>query len=167
MKIRKELHLKRRADGSFEKPPALYTLSSDERYGFYEFLKSIKYPNDYAENISRCVNTKGDKLTGLKNHDCHVLIQRLLPIGMRGYLHNDICVALFELGNFFQELCSKTLKMKNLEKLKDRIIFILCKLEKNFPPAFFDVMVHLAIHLPREAIFGGPVQYRWMYPIEM
>ena len=77
---------------------------------------------------------------------------------MRGYLHNDICVALFELGNFFQELCSKTLKMKNLEILEDRIIFILCKLEKKIPPAFFDVMVHLAIHLPREAILGGPVQ---------
>ncbi|KAF7149942.1 hypothetical protein RHSIM_Rhsim02G0156400 [Rhododendron simsii] len=27
-------------------------------------------------------------------------------------------------------------------------------------------MVHLAIHLPREAILGGPVHYRWMYPIE-
>ncbi|XP_028072583.1 uncharacterized protein LOC114274804 [Camellia sinensis] len=166
MKIGKELHLKRRADGSFEKPLALYTLSSDERYGFCEFLKSIKYPDGYAANISRCVNTKGDKLTGLKSHDCHVLIQRLLPIGMRGYLHNDICVALFELENFFQELCSKTLKMKNLEILEDCIIFILCKLEKIFPPTFFDVMVHLAIHLPREAILGGPVQYRWMYPIE-
>ncbi|GMP35949.1 hypothetical protein CsSME_00008210 [Camellia sinensis var. sinensis] len=27
-------------------------------------------------------------------------------------------------------------------------------------------MVHLAIHLPYEAMLGGPVQYRWMYPIE-
>ncbi|GMP65663.1 hypothetical protein CsSME_00026365 [Camellia sinensis var. sinensis] len=27
-------------------------------------------------------------------------------------------------------------------------------------------MVHLAIHLPYEARLGGPVQYRWMYPIE-
>jgi hypothetical protein len=27
-------------------------------------------------------------------------------------------------------------------------------------------MVHLAIHLPEEAILRGPVQYRWMYPIE-
>ncbi|XXG54137.1 hypothetical protein AAC387_Pa03g2094 [Persea americana] len=27
-------------------------------------------------------------------------------------------------------------------------------------------MVHLPIHLAREAILGGPVQYRWMYPIE-
>lgn len=46
------------------------------------------------------------------------------------------------------------------------IAVILCKLEEIFPPAFFDVMVHLAVHLPREAILGGPVQYRWMYPIE-
>ena len=43
---------------------------------------------------------------------------------------------------------------------------ILCKLEKIFPPAFFDVMVHLAIHLPDEALLRGPVQYGWMYPIE-
>nr|XP_009803422.1 PREDICTED: uncharacterized protein LOC104248796 [Nicotiana sylvestris] len=35
-----------------------------------------------------------------------------------------------------------------------------------FPSAFFDVMVHLAVHLPREAMYGGPVQYRWMYKIE-
>ncbi|KAL3849435.1 hypothetical protein ACJIZ3_011317 [Penstemon smallii] len=27
-------------------------------------------------------------------------------------------------------------------------------------------MVHLPIHLVREAILGGPVHYRWMYPIE-
>jgi hypothetical protein len=40
------------------------------------------------------------------------------------------------------------------------------KLEKIFPPAFFDVMVHLAVHLPDEALLRGPVQYGWMYPIE-
>ncbi|KAH7860103.1 hypothetical protein Vadar_009371 [Vaccinium darrowii] len=27
-------------------------------------------------------------------------------------------------------------------------------------------MVHLTVHLPREAILGEPVQYRWMYPFE-
>ena len=43
---------------------------------------------------------------------------------------------------------------------------ILVKLEKNFPPAFFDVMMHLVVHLPDEALLRGPVQYGWMYPIE-
>ena len=56
--------------------------------------------------------------------------------------------------------------MTDLEKLQEQIVFILCKLEKIFPLAFFDVMVHLAIHLPYEARLGGPVQYQWMYPIE-
>ena len=41
-----------------------------------------------------------------------------------------------------------------------------CKLEMIFPPAFFDIMVHLVIHLYDEAIMGGPVQMRWMYPFE-
>ena len=27
-------------------------------------------------------------------------------------------------------------------------------------------MVHLAVHLPNEALLRGPVQYGWMYPIE-
>ena len=35
-----------------------------------------------------------------------------------------------------------------------------------FPLAFFDVMVHLAVHLPDEALLRGPVQYGWMYPME-
>ncbi|XP_028087238.1 uncharacterized protein LOC114287975 [Camellia sinensis] len=59
-----------------------------------------------------------------------------------------------------------TLKRSEMEKLEEHMVLILCKFEKIFPPAFFDVMVHLAIHLPRETILGGPVQYRWMYPIE-
>ena len=80
--------------------------------------------------------------------------------------YNDISTVLFELGSFFQDLCSRTLKQSELEKLKERIVLILYKLERFFPLAFFDVMVHLAIHLPQEAILGGPVQYRWMYPIE-
>ncbi|WCJ24552.1 hypothetical protein M5689_006503 [Euphorbia peplus] len=40
------------------------------------------------------------------------------------------------------------------------------KISRVYPPAFFDVMVHLPIHLPEEALLGGPVQFRWMYPIE-
>ena len=35
-----------------------------------------------------------------------------------------------------------------------------------FPPAFFDIMMHLPIHLAEEARLGWLVLYRWMYPIE-
>ena len=42
----------------------------------------------------------------------------------------------------------------------------LCRLEMIFPPTFFDIMVHLPVHLAEEASLGGPVCYRWMYPVE-
>ena len=116
--------------------------------------------------LSRSVNAKNGRLSSLKSHDYHVLLQRILPIGLRGFADKDISIVLFELGNFFQDLCSRTLKRSELEKLEEHIVLILCKLERFLPPTFFDVMVHLAVHLPREAILGGPVQYRWMYPIE-
>ncbi|XP_028068682.1 uncharacterized protein LOC114271251 [Camellia sinensis] len=166
MNIRKELWLTTNPDGSYVKPRASFSLTPKEREGFFEFLKSVKYPDGYAANISRSVNAKNSRLTGLKSHDCHVFIQRILPIGMRGYVDKEISTTLFELGSFFQDLCSRTLKRSEMEKLEECIVLILCKFEKIFPSAFFDVMVHLAIHLPCETILGGHVQYRWMYPIE-
>ncbi|XP_041001632.1 uncharacterized protein LOC121247331 [Juglans microcarpa x Juglans regia] len=53
-----------------------------------------------------------------------------------------------------------------LHQLQANIPIILCKLEMIFPPAFFDIMVHLAIHLSEEALLVGLVQYRWMYPFK-
>ena len=106
------------------------------------------------------------KISRLKSHDCHVLLQWLLPIGIRGCLRKDISNALAELGNFFQQLCSKTLKLDEIEQMEKDIVLILCKLEMIFPPSFFDVMVHLAVHLPTEAKLCGPVQFCWMFPIE-
>ena len=58
------------------------------------------------------------------------------------------------------------LKTDQLEHLENDIIVTLCKLERIFPPSFFDVMVHLPIHLASEAKVTGAMQYRWMYPIE-
>ena len=166
MKIKKELHLKKLSNGSYLLPHACYTLSKQERKEFCSFLKSVKFPDRYASNISRCVNVIDGKISRLKSHDCHILLQRLLPVAIRNFVPKDVFQALDELGNFFLRLCCKTLKKKDVETLQVDSVIILCKLEKIFPPAFFDVMVHLVVHLPNEAILGGPVHYRWMYPIE-
>jgi hypothetical protein len=56
--------------------------------------------------------------------------------------------------------------MDELVKMDQNIPIILCKLEQVFPPGFFDSMEHLPVHLAYEAMLGGPVQYRWMYPFE-
>nr|GMD86635.1 uncharacterized protein LOC109177058 [Ipomoea batatas] len=53
MNIRKELHLVKRADGSYEVPHPCYMLTRNERLKFAEFLESVKFPDGYASNISR------------------------------------------------------------------------------------------------------------------
>ncbi|KAL3618846.1 hypothetical protein CASFOL_037294 [Castilleja foliolosa] len=166
MKIRKELHLIKKNNDKYAMPAASYIMTKKERQDFCEFIRSVKFPDGYASNISRCVTATDQKLSGMKSHDCHVILQRILPPGIRGSLTKEVREVLTELGHFFQHLCCKKLNKTELEKMKGDICLIMCKLEKIYPPAFFDIMVHLSIHLPDEALLGGPVQFRWMYPIE-
>jgi hypothetical protein len=126
----------------------------------------VKFPDGYASNLSTCINDDGCNLLGLKIHDCHILLQRILPVAFRGIMHTDIYEAIVELGNIFQQLCAKTLKLHVLHRMKYEIPIVLCKLEQIFPAALFDVMIHLDVHLPDEAILRGLVQYRWMYLVE-
>ncbi|XP_061990536.1 uncharacterized protein LOC133708965 [Rosa rugosa] len=127
-------------------------------------MSTTTFTDGYVSNISR--NVKDGKITGLKTHDCHVLLQRLLPVGIRSFLSKDVCDPIVELASFFEQICAKTLKVADLDRLQRDIVVILCKLEQIFPPAFFDIMIHLAVHLPHEAKIAGPVGYRWMFPIE-
>ena len=126
----------------------------------------MKVLDGYASNISRCIQVNERKIFGLKSHDCHVLMKQLLPLAIHGGLHKNVCAAKVELCSFFKQLCSKVLKTYQLEHIQNDIIVTLCKLERIFPPSFFDVMVHLPVHLANEAKVTRLVQYRWMYPIE-
>ncbi|XP_065871961.1 uncharacterized protein [Euphorbia lathyris] len=109
---------------------------------------------------------KKAKLFGMKIHDCHVFMQRLLPIALREMLPKNVWEAITELSCFFKNLTAHVIKVNDMAHLEEEIPIILCKLEMIFPPGFFDSMEHLPIHLPYEARVAGPVQYRWMYPFE-
>ncbi|KAL0553521.1 hypothetical protein IC582_007419 [Cucumis melo] len=85
LKIRKDLHLVQ-VGNRLVKPHASYTLTTSERVEFCKFLKSVKFPDGFVSNISRCVHERDWKISGLKTHDCHVLLHRLLPIGIRAFL---------------------------------------------------------------------------------
>ncbi|XP_072076439.1 uncharacterized protein [Arachis hypogaea] len=61
---------------------------------------------------------------------------------------------------------NKCIDPRQLSLLQDRVVHTLCHIEMIFPPSFFTVMVHLTVHLVEEARLGGPMHYRWMYPIE-
>ncbi|XP_050211471.1 uncharacterized protein LOC126661659 [Mercurialis annua] len=91
---------------------------------------------------------------------------RLIPIVFRELLPANVWQVLTELSLFFKSLTSTVIRREEMIRLEQEIPIILCKLERIFPPSFFDSMEHLPIHLPHEARIAGPVQYRWMYPFE-
>ncbi|XP_042974567.1 uncharacterized protein LOC122306194 [Carya illinoinensis] len=163
--LRKELHLQHDGERT-SMQCACYVLNATERMSLCARLADVKFPDGFASNIARCVNISDGKILGMKSHDCHIFMQYLLPVVIGGFLLANVRRALIELCLFFKELCSRTLDKTVLERLQTNIPIILCKLEMILPPAFFDIMVHLAIHLPDEALLARPVQYRWMYPFE-
>ena len=131
-----------------------------------DWIKSLRFPDGYVSDLARNIDMNKHAIFGMKSHDGHVFMQRLIPIAFRELLPSSIWEALTELSLFFKMLTSPKLKATDLVKLEEDIPVIICKLEKIFPPSFFDCMEHLPIHLPYEARIAGPVQYRWMYPFE-
>ncbi|CAN1129189.1 hypothetical protein LINPERPRIM_LOCUS17285 [Linum perenne] len=70
-------------------PSAIYTLSQDMKREICGFLKQLKVSDGFSSNISQCVNVNERKITGLKSHDCHVLLQHLIPLAIRGRLPKE------------------------------------------------------------------------------
>jgi hypothetical protein len=128
-------------------------------------LKNLKFPDGYAAGFRRAMNLESGKLSGVKSHDYHIFMERLLSIMFHGYLDDDVWTTLAELSHFYRQLCAKEIKKEMMEKLEEEIPVLIRKLEKIFPPGWFNPMQHLLIHLPYEAKLGGPLQYRWIYHI--
>ena len=106
------------------------------------------------------------KLMGLKSHDCHVLMQDFLLMVIRGMLPKNVRQVITRLCLFFNAICRKVIDPTRLDELENEAIILLCQLEVYFHPSFFDILVHLIVHLVREIRICGPVFLRWMYPIE-
>ena len=141
-------------------------MKPDKRKEFLQFLSSVQFLDGYASNIGHCANVDGGKFSSLKSHDCHVILQRLLPVGIRHLLPEDVVKPIMLLARYFSQLTARSLRKSDVKQLHDDIIEVLCKFEQIFPPALFTSMIHVMIHLLEEALLAGPVNYRWMYLIE-
>jgi hypothetical protein len=95
------------------------------------------------------------RINGLKSHDYHIFIERLLPVMIRGYVPENIWQVMAELSFFFRQLCAKEIDPVVISAMEREAPVLLYKLEKIFPPAFFNPMQHLILHLPYEARMGG------------
>ena len=106
------------------------------------------------------------KVFGLKSHESHIILQDLLPIAVRKILPETVSAAVIHICNFFKKLSAPIIRISDMESLQAEIAETLSLLETIFLPSFFDMMVHLMVHLPAQAKIAGPVHFRSMWPVE-
>ena len=167
MGIRKNLHPQDTEDSKRTKfTKACFSMTNGEKSIFCGVLKTAKLPDGSASNISRCVHLDERKVSNYKTHDAHFMLHYLLPIPIKSILPDHVAIPLIRLSSFFHRLCQKVITLEELDCLEVEIIETVNQLERIFPPSFFDIMIHLPIHLVNEVRLGGPVQNRWMYSTE-
>ena len=69
---------------------ASFMLEKNAQLLVYKWLKSLRFPNVHASNISKLVNTKECRLYGIKSHECNVFIQTLILLAFRDLLPKGI-----------------------------------------------------------------------------
>ncbi|XP_060959377.1 uncharacterized protein LOC133030600 [Cannabis sativa] len=78
MRIRQSLWIFEDVRKRLLKPHAPYVLTANDKQLFCKFLKDVKLPDGFCSNLKKKVTN--DNIVGLKSHDCHVIMQRLLPV---------------------------------------------------------------------------------------
>jgi hypothetical protein len=81
-----------------------------------KFLPNTRFPGGFATNLA--------KVNRLKTHDCYILLQGVLPAGLKGIAPPDKYEEIPELGRFFKDLCTKPLRIDVLERMKVEIVEI-------------------------------------------
>jgi hypothetical protein len=145
-----------RGGKKWTRPKANFVLVRKHRREVLEWIQTLMFPNGYAANLRRGVNLSTLRVNGMKSHDYHIWIEWLLPAMVRGYVPEHVWLALAELSYFFCQLCAKELSRTVIKDLKNMAHVLLYKLEKIFPPDFFNPMQHLILHLSYEVRMGGP-----------
>ncbi len=83
-----------------------------------------------------------------------------------GLASAEVQDVFWSLGNLLRWVCSKELFVEEIPRMRVIVVEVVCKLEKAFPPSFFDYQVHLLVHLVDEIVIAGPMHCWWMYWLE-
>nr|GEV24970.1 hypothetical protein [Tanacetum cinerariifolium] len=166
IRVRSKLWLGQNKNRKCSKPHAKNSFTPENCKKFCQFIKGVKLPDGFGSNFKHKVTNNDTNMMGLKSHDCHIMMQHLLPYGLQQYLPSAVTTPIIELCSFFKQICSQTLIEAEMLKARSNVVDILCNLKLIYPPDFFDIMIHLVIYLPLEALEGGPIHPRWIYPFE-
>jgi hypothetical protein len=102
----------------WRRTPVDWVLKKDHRKEVLQWLKTLMFPDGHAASLSRGVNLSTMRVFGMKSHDYHIWIERLLPAMTRGYVPDHVWRVLAELSFFFRQLCAKELSREVIDDLE-------------------------------------------------
>ncbi|XP_019057626.1 PREDICTED: uncharacterized protein LOC109116509 [Tarenaya hassleriana] len=127
---RKELELSNDGKATI----SIFRLSKSANIALLKWLKEdVQFSDGYASNIGRCADIDGVKLNGMKSHDCHVFMKRLLPVALVELVPRNVYEPLCGISTFFRDICSRNLNVGDVQRMKENIPLILKVKNKNKP----------------------------------
>jgi len=155
--IRPHLWLQARVvDHGSIKQVASYVLKNEEKERFIQIFEDTYTICLFTQEDNQGPWFKGHEVTWLPHYDV-----RILSLCMRHLVTNVWGWQLFACVGF-----SKGCGSSNDGGLEKEMAITLALLEQEFSPSFFEIMIHLLIHLIEELELCGLVQTKWMYFIE-
>jgi len=145
-------------------PDAPYVLTTEDKLKVLGVLQNLRTPTHYVSALYSKISQ--GKLSGLNSHDFHVLLQQILPLCFRKILNKSLVAVVVKLSRPFRKLCAKIVDRLDKAQMTANSVEIMCLMEMEMPPSFFDIISHLPNHLVEELFICGPVHTRWMYPYE-
>ncbi|GJZ71299.1 zinc finger, PHD-type containing protein [Tanacetum coccineum] len=124
--IRSGLWLGQTKNGKCLKPQAAYYFTPEDRKKFCQFIKGVKLQDGFGSCFKHKVTDNDTNITGLKSHDCHIMMKHLLPYGLQNYLHDKIAKPIIELCSLFKQIFSTTLMEDDMLKAQIKVVDILC-----------------------------------------
>jgi hypothetical protein len=145
------------------KPAMPYVLLDAKFEVFANTIETLKTLTGYSSAFGKHIWKKffGE----LKSHNYHVLMQQVMPLALRGLLKPGPKMAVMRMYKVFRRICTKVYnpaEFQSFEADAKRMAL----LEMEFPPSFFDIMMHLPYLLVQELDMCGPIATSWMYPVE-
>ena len=91
--------------------------------------KELMFPDGYAANLKRGASLEKLKIFGLKSHDWHIWLERVIPVMLRGFIPEDEWLVLAELSYFFRVFCAKELSPGLLDEMEELVLELICNKE--------------------------------------
>ena len=86
-----DLHI----DSKGKAPIPAYTLTEEAKQSLLRCVKyDIRFSDGYSSDFASCVDLDNGKFSGMKSHDCHVFMKRLLPFIFAELLDRNVHLAL-------------------------------------------------------------------------